>query len=92
MYLTVTDNGNGIAPDKLKELRKMLSSGQSGHRIGLKNVHSRLTFCKGPDSDLKIDSPAEGGTVVTLRWRQNKALPTPRTIEERTTDGNNEQE
>ena len=92
VYLTVTDNGNGIAPDKLKELRKMLSSGQSGHRIGLKNVQSRLTFCKGPDSDLKIDSPAEGGTVVTLRWRQNKALPTPRTIEERTTDGNNEQE
>ena len=70
MYLTVTDNGNGIAPEKLKELREMLRSGENGHRIGLKNVRSRLAFCKGPDSDLEIDSLPEGGTVVTLRWKK----------------------
>ena len=70
VYLTVTDNGNGIAPEKLKELREMLRSGENGHRIGLKNVRSRLAFCKGPDSDLEIDSLPEGGTVVTLRWKK----------------------
>ena len=81
VYLTVTDNGNGIAPEKLEELREMLRSGESGHRIGLKNVRSRLAFCKGPDSDLTIDSPPEGGTLVSLRWRRNKVLLTSRTIE-----------
>ena len=70
VYLTVADNGNGIAPEKLKELREMLRSGENGHRIGLKNVRSRLAFCKGPDSDLEIDSLPEGGTVVTLRWKK----------------------
>ena len=65
----------------------MLRSGQSGHRIGLKNARSRLAFCKGPESDFRIDSSTESGAVVTLLRKKGaregcKALLASRTIEE----------
>ena len=70
--LTVADNGNTIAPEKVLEIREALRTGESAHRVGLINVYNRLVICKGEDSSLDIDALPEGGTVVTLRWQRDK--------------------
>ena len=70
--LTVANNGNTIAPEKVLEIRETLRTGERAHRVGLINVYNRLVICKGEDSSLDIDALPEGGTVVTLRWRSDK--------------------
>ena len=70
--LTVANNGNTIAPEKVQEIRENLRTGESVHRVGLINVCNRLVICKGEDSAFDIDALPEGGTVVTMRWRDDK--------------------
>ena len=70
--LTVANNGNTIAPEKVLEIRETLRTGERAHRVGLINVYNRLVICKGEDSSLDIDALPEGGTVVTLRWQSDK--------------------
>lgn len=70
--LTVANNGNTIAPEKVLEIRETLRTGERAYRVGLINVYNRLVICKGEDSSLDIDALSEGGTVVMLRWRSDK--------------------
>lgn len=70
--IVVKDNGAGIEPRRLAELRGMLgtSSGvQQGEErsIGLVNVHERLQASYGEQYGLEVNSKAGEGTEVTLR-------------------------
>ena len=72
--VTVEDNGGGILPDRLEEIRNRLErkehveeeSGR-GH-VGLKNIHDRIRLYYGETYGIVIDSFPERGTVVTLSY------------------------
>ena len=71
LVITVYDDGEGISPERLAELRAQLDaaqtfSGTSDH-IGLCNVHLRIRMMYGPPYGLTIDSTPNEGTKVTLR-------------------------
>ena len=57
LVLTVTDDGPGVAA----------RPSQPGSGTGLRNTRERLAQLYGEEADLRIDSPAAGGTVVTVR-------------------------
>ncbi|MBB3112823.1 two-component system sensor histidine kinase YesM [Paenibacillus phyllosphaerae] len=72
VVIQIRDNGAGMPPKRLTDLRERLSSyrGQvwtHGERIGLNNVASRLKMHFGDEYGIKVDSEAGIGTVVTVR-------------------------
>ncbi len=66
--ITVTDNGNGIEPEKLKEVRKKLAKTYDDYskHIGLRNVNERIKMVYGKNYGVSIDSD-RNGTKVTIR-------------------------
>ena len=70
----IADDGVGMSPDQLQELRALLSEppafGELGRRdkrsIGLKNVHSRISLYYGPEYGLSLESELDKGTKVVL--------------------------
>lgn len=61
----VEDDGCGMSPDKLENLRRRLCEGtETEEHIGLLNVNERLKLCYGADCTLKIDSQENVGTKV----------------------------
>ncbi|WP_071130897.1 sensor histidine kinase [Enterococcus timonensis] len=68
IWIEVIDNGKGIAPEKLAELRAKIqeSAGTLPHSIGLKNVAERLENYF-PSARMEIDSIQGKGTTVTLK-------------------------
>ena len=67
---SVFDNGTGIAPEKLKELRMMLTSNDSvdfsAEHIGLKNCSQRLKLKFGESSNIRIYSSLNKGTLIVF--------------------------
>lgn len=71
----VTDNGQGITPERLKEIRLELAKGVDSDfsvGYGLYNVNKRLLLYYGYDASLTIDSTYLSGTVVTIRVPKKK--------------------
>ncbi|MDR9853734.1 histidine kinase [Paenibacillus sp. VCA1] len=65
----VSDNGKGIEPARLNEIREELENPEeSGKMFGLRSVHSRLRFLYGPDYGIEIESRPGEGTVITVRY------------------------
>lgn len=75
LYITVSDNGQGMTQEVLDELRAKLSEEASftelGHRnkqgIGLKNIHSRIELYYGRVYGLSITSTPGEGTSITIK-------------------------
>ena len=70
LVIMVVDNGNGVAPQKLEELRLSLRYAQPGPQegsIGLRNLHRRIVNLFGEEYGLSIDSEQTVGTSVTIR-------------------------
>lgn len=76
LELSVTDNGKGIQPQKIKELEYALSSGEGlkFSHVGILNVHERIRHIYGEKYGVKIQSFEDDGTRVTLcfpiQWEQ----------------------
>ncbi|CAM4384175.1 two-component system sensor histidine kinase YesM [Paenibacillus endophyticus] len=68
LLLKVTDNGNGISPEKIKELLESdtRKNNLSGLGIGLNYVKRTLSSFTGGSSELAIDSEIGKGTVVSI--------------------------
>ena len=66
ILLRVADDGVGMTPERLEQLR---SSRDSGERVGfgLATVDERLRLLFGPDYGLSIASREGEGTTVTVR-------------------------
>ena len=72
--LCVIDNGRGISPETLRDIREKLNDKTirnvlhtpAGNSLGLVNIHNRLRNHYGDSYGLDIECPAEGGTCVTL--------------------------
>lgn len=68
LYVTVTDNGVGIAPENIKKLltdtSRITRSNMSG--IGLPNVDRRLKLVYGEDYGITIESQLDHYTTITI--------------------------
>ena len=64
LHVVVSDNGKGISDDQLLSINKVLekTDDNRGNRIGLVNVHQRLTLTFGERSGLSIKSNPNSGT------------------------------
>lgn len=70
---TIRDDGMGMNPERLSEIREMISrssegideSGESGH-IGLSNIAQRIHLRYGQEGSMEIDSAENEGTTVCI--------------------------
>ena len=68
LSVIIADDGVGIRPELLEELKANLDQGQNQtDHIGIYNVHKRIRLVYGSRDGVGIDSKKEEGTVVTLR-------------------------
>lgn len=67
LVFTVRDNGCGIQPEKLEQLRAGISTGDSGG-FGIANVMARLHLLFGEAGTVHIDSIRGQGTWVTIQF------------------------
>ena len=73
LVLSVQDNGDGMAPEQLQQLRQLLSGGQEGGSIGMRNVARRLQLHFDGQCRFSVDSsPGQGTTVRLLLPMQGK--------------------
>lgn len=61
LKIEISDNGNGISPEKLEHIFDESCGG-----IGINNVRERLTIYYGASSSMAIESKVNGGTRVTV--------------------------
>jgi two-component system sensor histidine kinase YesM len=73
LIIRIADNGRGIEPDALAEIRKSLACLESDHagHIGILNVHQRIKLNYGNEFGLAISSVKGSGTVVTIALPPN---------------------
>ncbi|MCI8801441.1 MAG: sensor histidine kinase [Lachnospiraceae bacterium] len=68
LKLKVEDNGGGMSPEKLRELKAMLKGeAEAGKSVGLWNIYRRLVLYYQEDFHFDIDSVPGQGTVCTIR-------------------------
>lgn len=69
VFIVVKDNGQGIAKERLDEIRQTLNQSdmQETEHIGLNNINIRLKLLYGKEYGLSIDSEEKRGTMLTLR-------------------------
>ncbi|MSU06150.1 HAMP domain-containing protein [Spirochaetales bacterium NM-380-WT-3C1] len=72
-FIRIMNNGVGMTPSELEELKRRFESDAPGIRdeynwksIGLKNVYDRLELIYGKGFGLDIESLVDVGTVVTI--------------------------
>ncbi len=67
LIITITDNGNGIPPERLDELNAGLARDVNLKHYGLTNVNTRMKLIYGESAGLSIANEPDGGVVVTYR-------------------------
>ncbi len=75
IVLTVADNGVGMTPEKLRQVRASLE-GTDRTGFGLATVHERIGLLFGRGYGLSVESGAEG-TTVTVRIPQSETVSDP---------------
>ena len=64
LHISIADNGAGMPPDKLRELRcRLRDSELTGQGIGLGNISGRISMLY-PEGGLRIYSKPNRGTVI----------------------------
>ena len=67
LEIQVEDNGGGMSPEKLAELRAMLSGEtKAGRSVGVWNVYRRLALSYGDEFRFHIESTLGRGTTCTV--------------------------
>ncbi len=76
LIVTVSDDGVGIMPDKLEEIKSALSSNAASINgsIGLINVSKRLSLLYGDDYGISINSEPGQFTTITLKYKTDIKL------------------
>lgn len=69
LWFQVEDNGDGISPKQLSELKQRLERGEINKEEihGLTNVQARISLLYGSESGLTVNDGTEGGFCVKLR-------------------------
>ncbi|MGX7350912.1 sensor protein lytS [Enterococcus canis] len=68
LKITVTDNGQGIAPERLVLLGKQAVSSERGTGTALENLEKRLRNLYGSQAVLKAENRSDGGARFTLSF------------------------
>lgn len=68
----IIDDGHGISPEKLSELRNALESGliNTEKHFGICNVNARISSSRFGYGTIEIDSEPDNGTCVKLEFQQ----------------------
>lgn len=67
LLIHIQDDGVGMAPERLKQLRDSLASKDVGYEhIGLRNTAKRLSLLYGEKARVTVDSHLDAGTTVCL--------------------------
>lgn len=75
MYIEVTDNGEGIAPARLRQVSSWeYTSEETHHGIGLKNIRRRLQIIYGGRSGVHIRSTQGVSTTITVQMDHYQAI------------------
>lgn len=73
LCITVWDDGAGIEPDRLTQLRQDLDAPQPDQRIsGLMSISRRIRLMYGEGSGISVDSRYPEETCVTLRMKRSE--------------------
>lgn len=72
--IIIKDNGFGILPEKLEEIRKSLNDNKTQNGVGIKNVYQRLKLYYGDQADIIIESELDIGTTITILIPSQEAL------------------
>ncbi len=77
-YLEVHDDGPGIGPEQLEEIRSYLKDGKPGEKtssFGMKNVNARLKLEFGSESGVEIESTSQDTCVrirFAMKWQKEE--------------------
>jgi len=75
LVAVVQDNGKGIQPDRLAEIRRELErEEETGRMFGLRSVHSRLRLLYGSGYGIKVESTPGSGTTITVRFPNREGM------------------
>lgn len=67
LVIVIFDDGNGMEPDVLEEIRQILKQGKnSTAHIGLFNVHRRIQLIYGDNYGIELMSEKHQGTMVKI--------------------------
>lgn len=74
LYLSVSDNGQGMTAETLEKIQSRLNEEpqftelghRSGQSIGLKNIHSRIELYYGKEYGLTVQSEQGSGTTISI--------------------------
>jgi two-component system sensor histidine kinase LytS len=66
LVIQITDNGAGISPEKLEQIRQGVKVSTNGLGIGIQNIAQRLKYVYHNQAQFSIDSELGEGTRVTL--------------------------
>lgn len=73
LYVTVSDNGDGIDAEGLSRLRERIEQRENpASSIGLRNIHQRMQLLYGLEYGLTVESTLHEGTTVTLTFPLHK--------------------
>ena len=70
LVLTVSDNGQGMTPERLHEVQEAIRTGERAG-FGLAAVAERIALYYGPGYEMKIFSEEGKGTTVEIRLGKN---------------------
>lgn len=73
LVLTVSDNGQGMTPERLHEVQEAIRTGERAG-FGLAAVAERIALYYGPGYGMKISSEEGKGTTVEIRLGKNIQL------------------
>ena len=74
LVLTVSDNGQGMTPERLHEVQEAIRTGERAG-FGLAAVAERIALYYGPGYGLSMESPQTGGCITVITLPKQEGLP-----------------
>lgn len=65
---SVWDDGMGIKPERLEEVRRLISSNETRDLFALRNLYAQMRLLTGGEIEMTVDSEYGQWTCITLRF------------------------